>query len=256
VVDRLVFVANYGGGSIAAYPIDQDGSLKPASAFVQHTGSSVNPDRQKGPHAHGVTPDPSGRFLYVPDLGLDQVLIYRIDAAKGGLAPAAPPFAAVTPGSGPRHIALSRDGRHAYVINEMTMTITVFERAAATGALTPIQTLTTLPAGQAVEKGFSTAEIVLHPTGRFLYGSNRGHDSLAVYAVDPASGQLTPIEHVPTGGRMPRAFNIDPTGSFLVAGNQNSDQVAVFRIDPSKGTLAPAGTPIAVGRPVRFEFVR
>ena len=255
VVDRLVFVANYGGGSIAAYPIAADGSLMPASAFVQHKGSSVNPDRQKGPHAHGVTPDPSGRLLYVPDLGLDQVLVYRIDQAKGSLTPATPPFAALPPGSGPRHIAVSRNGRHAYVINEMTMTITVFERAAG-GALTPTQTLTTLPVGQAVEKGFSTAEIMLHPSGPFLYGSNRGHDSIVVYAVDPASGQLKPVEHVPTGGRMPRAFNIDPGGTFLVAGNQNSDQVAVFRIDPATGKLTPAGQPVSVGKPVSFEFVR
>jgi 6-phosphogluconolactonase len=257
VAGRLVFAANYGGGSITAYPIRDDGSLAPASAFVQHAGSSVNPDRQRGPHAHGVTPDPSGHFLYVPDLGLDQVLVYRIDAASGGLTPAAPPFAAVTPaGAGPRHIALARDGRHAYVINEMAATVTVFERLTDTGALSPIQMLTTLPAGQAVEKGVSTAEIVLHPSGRFLYGSNRGHNSLVVYAVDPATGQLTTVEHVPTGGRTPRAFNIDPSGTFLVAGNQDSDQVAVFRIDPASGKLAPAGRPIAVGRPVSIEFVR
>lgn len=256
VVDRLVFVANYGGGSIAAYPMEADGSLKPASSFVQHTGSSVNPDRQKGPHAHGVTPDPAGRFLYVPDLGLDKVLVYRIDAAKGTLTPATPPFAAITPGAGPRHVTLSRDGRRAYVINEMVMTIDVFDRAADTGALTAVQTISTLPAGQTVEKGFSTAEILLHPSGRFLYGSNRGHDTLAVYAVAPDTGRLTLVEHVPTGGKMPRAFNIDPTGAFLVAGNQNSDQVAVFRIDAKTGKLTPAGQPIAVGKPVSFEFVR
>ena len=257
VAGRMVFVANYGGGSIAAYRIQDDGSLGKASAFVQLQGSSVNKDRQQGPHAHGVTPDPSGRFLYVPDLGLDQVLVYRIEASSGGLSPAVPPYVSVTPaGSGPRHIVLARDGRHAYVINEMVATITVFARVADTGALSPIQTLTTLPAGQAVEKGFSTAEIMLHPSGRFLYGSNRGHNSLAVYGVDPATGQLTPIEHVPTGGRTPRGFNIDPSGTFLVAGNQESDQVAVFRIDPASGKLSAAGTPIAVGRPVSIEFVR
>jgi 6-phosphogluconolactonase len=256
VVGRLVFVANYGGGSIAAYPIEADGSLKPASSFVQHTGASVDPQRQKGPHAHGVTPDPSGRFLYVPDLGLDKVFVYRIDAAKGALTAATPPFAAITPGAGPRHVALSADGRRVYVITEMGMTIEVFERAPATGALTRVQTISTLPAGQDVAKGFSTAEILLHPSGRFLYGSNRGHDSLAVYAVAPDTGRLTLVEHVPTGGKMPRAFTIDPSGAFLIAGNQNSDQVVAFRIDAKSGRLTPAGQPVAVGKPVSFEFVR
>ena len=257
VAGRLAFVANYGGGSVAAFPIQDDGSLRPASTFVQHKGSSVNANRQKGPHAHAVTPDASGRFLYVPDLGLDQVLVYRIDAAAGTMAPAAPPFAAVTPaGSGPRHIALARDGRHAYVINEMVCTMAVFERAPATGALTQVQTISTLPAGQAVEPGFSTAEVLLHPSGRFLYGSNRGHDSLVVYAVDATTGRLTLLQHVPTGGKAPRAFNIDPTGTFLVAGNQNSDQVVVFRIDAAKGTLTATGHTLAVGKPVSFEFVR
>ncbi len=257
VAGRMAFAANYGGGSIAAYPIQDDGSLKPASTFVQHKGSSVDASRQKGPHAHAVTPDPTGRFLYVPDLGLDQVLVYRIDAAAGTIAPATPPFAAVTPaGSGPRHIAIARDGRHAYLINEMVCTMTVFDRDAATGALTPRQTISTLPAGQAVEKGFSTAEVLLHPAGRFLYGSNRGHDSVVVYAVDASTGRLTLVQHVPTGGKAPRAFNIDPTGTFLVAGNQNSDQVVVFRIDPTKGTLTTTGHTIAVGKPVSVEFVR
>jgi 6-phosphogluconolactonase len=256
VAGTMVFVANYGGGSVAAYRTQPDGSLQPPSSFVQHKGSSVNPDRQKGPHAHAATADPSGRFLYVPDLGLDQVLIYRIDAKAGTIAPAAPPFAAVPPGSGPRHIAISRDGRHAYVITEMLCTIDAFDRDTTSGALTPTQTISTLPPGQAVEKGFSTAEVLLHPSGKFIYGSNRGHNSLVVYSVDPASGKLTLVQHVPTGGKTPRAFNLDPSGRFVIAGNQDSDQIVVFRIDPAKGTLTPAGQPIALGKPVSFEFVR
>ena len=257
VAGKMVFAANYGGGSIAAYPMAADGTLKPASTFVQHKGSSVNPNRQKGPHAHGVTPDPSGKFLYVPDLGLDQVLVYRIDAAAGTIAPATPPFTAITPaGSGPRHIAISRDGKHAYVITEMFCTIGVFDRNAANGALSPVQTISTLPAGQAVEQGMSTAEVLLHPSGKFLYGSNRGHDSLVVYGVDASTGKLTLLQHVPTGGKTPRAFNIDPTGTFLVVGNQNSDTVGTFRIDPAKGTLTATGHTISVGKPVSFEFVR
>jgi 6-phosphogluconolactonase len=257
VAGRMVFAANYGGGSIAAYPTQDDGSLKPASTFVQHTGSGTNPDRQKGPHAHAATPDPSGRFLYVPDLGLDQVLIYRIDATAGTIAAATPPFASVHPGgAGPRHIAIARNGRHAYVITEMLCTIVGYARNASTGALTPIQTISTLPEGQAVEKGFSTAEVILHPSGKFLYGSNRGHDSLVVYAVEASSGKLTLVQHIPTGGKTPRAFNIDPTGTFLVAGNQNSDSITVFRIDAASGKLTSTGQSVAVGKPVSFEFVR
>lgn len=257
VSGKMVFAANYGGGSIAGYQIQNDGTLKPHSAFAQHTGSSVNAARQKGPHAHAVTPDPSGRFLYVPDLGLDQVLIYRIDAAAGTLTPATPPFASVLPaGAGPRHIAIAKDGKHAYVITEMLCTIVGYERNASTGALTPIQTISTLPTGQQVEQGMSTAEVLLHPSGKFLYGSNRGHDSLVVYGVDAASGKLTLLQHIPTGGKTPRAFNIDPTGAILVVGNQNSDTVATFRIDAAKGTLTATGQTISVGKPVSFEFVR
>ena len=257
VAGRMVFAANYGGGSVAAYQIQGDGTLKPHSAFAQHTGSSVNTARQKGPHAHAVTPDPSGRFLYVPDLGLDQVLVYRVDAAAGTLTPATPPFASVLPaGAGPRHIAIAKDGRHAYVITEMLCTIVGFDRNTSTGALTPVQTISTLPAGQAVAEGFSTAEVLLHPSGKFLYGSNRGHDSLVVYAVDQASGTLTLVQHIPTGGKTPRAFNIDPSGAFLVAGNQNSDTIAVFRIDAATGKLTSTGQTVSVGKPVSFEFVR
>jgi 6-phosphogluconolactonase len=257
VAGRMVFVANYGGGSVVAYQTDAGGLLKPPSTVMQHKGSSVNPDRQKGPHAHAVTPDPSGRFLYAPDLGLDQVLIYRIDAAAGTIAPATPPFTAITPaGSGPRHIAISRDGTHAYVITEMLCTIGVFDRNATSGALAPVQTISTLPAGQAVAQGMSTAEVILHPSGKFLYGSNRGHDSLVVYGVEASTGKLTLLQHVPTGGKTPRGFNIDPSGTFLVVGNQNSDLVGTFKIDPAKGTLTATGHTISVGKPVSVEFVR
>jgi 6-phosphogluconolactonase len=257
VAGKMAFVANYGGGSVLAYQIQGDGTLKPHSGFAQHAGSSVNTARQKGPHAHAATPDPSGRFLYVPDLGLDQVLVYRVDATAGTLTPATPPFASVLPaGAGPRHIAIAKDGKHAYVITEMLCTIVAFDRNASTGALTPIQTISTLPAGQAVAEGFSTAEVLLHPSGKFLYGSNRGHDSLAVYAVDQASGKLTLVQHIPTGGKTPRAFNIDPSGTFLVAGNQNSDTVTVFKIDAATGKLTATGQSVSVGKPVSFEFVR
>ena len=255
VVDRWVFVANYGGGSVVACPLKSDGSLEAPASFVQHRGSSVNKGRQEGPHAHGVTPDATGRFLYVPDLGLDQVKTYRI-SAEAPLTPADPPFSAVTAGAGPRHITLSRDGRFAYVINELDCTVTAYSRAADTGALTAVQTISTLPFGTAVAKTFSTAEVLLHPSGRTLYGSNRGHDSLVAYTVDPASGKLTLLQHIPTGGRTPRAFGIDPAGAFVVVGNQDSDSIHVFAVDGATGRLTSTGHTATVGKPVSFEFVR
>lgn len=253
---RNVLVANYGGGSVSVLPIAEDGQLQPATAFVQHAGSSVNPQRQKEPHAHAIVVDPSNQFAYVPDLGLDKVMIYRLAADKGTLTPGEPAFAAVAPGSGPRHIAFHPGGRYAYVINEMLCTVAAFSRDAKSGGLTELQTISSLPPGQAVQPGYSTAEIIVHPSGRFVYGSNRGHDSLSVFAIDAASGKLTFVENQPTQGRTPRGFNIDPTGTFLIAGNQQSDSVVVFRIDAKSGRLTPAGAKIEVGAPVSFEFVR
>lgn len=250
---RHVLVANYGGGSVAVLPIDADGRLRPPSAVVQHTGASVNPDRQKAPHAHSIKVDPGDRFAYAADLGIDKVMIYRFDPAGGTLAPATPPFAALEPGAGPRHLAFHPQGRFAYVINELHCTITAFGVNPETGALTPVQTVSTLPAGQAVQKGYSTAEVQVHPSGRFLYGSNRGHDTIAAYAVDPQSGRLTLVEHEPTGGSTPRGFGIDPTGAFLLAGNQRSDSVVVLRIDPQTGGLTAASS-VAVGSPVSVVF--
>ena len=251
---RHVLVANYGGGSVAVLPIDPDGRLRAASSSMQHTGSSVNPRRQNRPHAHAINLDPDNRFAYVPDLGLDKVMIYRFDGAKGLLTAADPPYAVVAPGAGPRHIALSANGRAAWVINEIDCTIAAFTRDTSTGALTPLQTITTLPDGETVKQGFSTAEVILHPSGRFLYGSNRGHDSLTVFAVDQA-GKLTFVQNQPTLGRMPRGFNIDPSGAWLIAGNQDSNSIAVFKIDRSSGKLSPVGQPIELGAPVSVEFV-
>jgi 6-phosphogluconolactonase len=251
-----VLVANYGGGSVAVLPLADDGPLKAPSSFVQHTGSSVNPDRQKQPHAHSINVDPTGHFAYAADLGIDKVLIYRFDAAKGTLTANDPAFAAVDPGSGPRHLALHPGGGFAYVINEIPLTITVFSRDAARGGLTAMQTISTLPPDQQKQAGFSTAEIQVHPSGRFLYGSNRGHDSIALFSIDGKTGRLTFVETVPTQGRTPRNFGIDPTGTYLLAANQNSDSVVVFRIDQKTGRLTPTGSRITVGAPVCVKFVR
>ena len=252
---RNVLVANYGGGSVAVVPIGTDGALKPPSAFIQHTGASVNPQRQQGPHAHSINVDPANRFAYVADLGLDKVLVYRFDAEKGSLVPNDPPFAAVAPGAGPRHFAIHPNARFAYVINEMSLTVTAFRRDPDRGSLTEVQTISTLPPDQAVEPGFSTADVQVHPSGRFLYGSNRGHDSIVVFAIDETSGGLTHVENRPTQGSTPRGFGIDPTGKYLLAANQRSDSVVVFRIDQQTGRLAPTGQTIEVGTPVCVKFV-
>jgi 6-phosphogluconolactonase len=252
---RNVLVANYGGGSVAVLPIDAEGRLKPSSAFVQHTGSSLNPRRQKEPHAHSINVDPANKFAYAADLGIDKVMIYRFDAAKGTLAAADPPSAAVRPGAGPRHFAFHPKGRFAYVINELTLTVTAFAHDAATGALKEVETVSTLPPGEAPREGLSTAEVQVHPSGRFLYGSNRGHDSLVVFAIDPSSGRLTYVEHEPTQGSTPRNFGIDPSGRYLLAANQRSDSVVVFSIDQTSGKLAPTGHTVQVGTPVCVKFV-
>ena len=253
---KNVLVANYGGGSVAVLPIAADGSLKPASSTVQHTGSSVDPDRQKGPHAHSINVDPSNHFAYVADLGLDKILIYRFDADRGTLTASNPPFASVDPGAGPRHVAIHPNGRFVYVINEMKCTVTAFTRDPKTGALTVSHSLSTLPAGQAVEKGFSTAELLVHPSGKFLYGSNRGHDSIVVFAIDEKTGRLTYVENQSTKGSTPRGFGIDPSGRYLIAGNQRSDSVVVFRIDAATGKLNATDQKIEVGAPVCVQFVR
>ena len=252
---RNVLVANYGGGSVAVLPIGTDGALKPASAFIQHTGSSVNPDRQKEPHAHSVNVDASDRFAYVADLGLDKVMIYRLDAAKGTLVANDPPFAAAEPGAGPRHFALHPRGRFAYVINELKNSVTAFTRDPERGGLTALQTISTLPADQKPLPNYSTAEVLVHPSGKFLYGSNRGHDSVTVFSIDESSGRLTFVETQPTGGSTPRGFGIDPTGAYLIAGNQRSDSVGVFRINQETGRLTPTGSKIEVGAPVSVKFV-
>jgi 6-phosphogluconolactonase len=252
---RNVLVANYGGGSVTVLPIGNDGALKPASAFIQHTGSSVNAQRQKEPHAHSVIVDPADRFVYVADLGLDKVMIYRLDAAKGSLVANDPAFVTTEPGAGPRHFALHPKGRFAYVINEILNTVTAFTRDPERGGLTALQTISTLPSDQKALPNYSTAELLVHPSGKFLYGSNRGHDSIAVFSIDEKSGRLTFVETQPTQGSTPRGFGIDPTGGYLLVGNQRSDSVIVFRIDPKTGRLTPTGSKIEVGSPVSVKFV-
>ncbi len=252
---KHALVANYGGGSVAVLPIGADGKLGEAGAFVQHVGSSVNPKRQQGPHAHSFFLDPANRFAFAPDLGLDKVMIYKFDTEKGTLTPNDPAFGAVAAGSGPRHFTFHTNGKFAYVINEMLCTVTAFRYDAVRGALSEIQTITTLPAGETVQPNYSTAEIRVHPSGRFLYGSNRGHNTIAVFTIDSETGKLTPVQHAPTLGEMPRNFNFDPSGSWLICGHNNSDLVYVFRIDPATGKLTPTGQSIEVSMAVCVKFL-
>lgn len=257
VVDKEgknVLVANYGGGSVAAVPIQADGKLAAPTGFRQHAGSSVNPARQKEPHAHSINLDAANRFAFAADLGLDQVLVYKFNPSQGTLAPHDPPSASVAPGSGPRHFAFHPGGRFAYVINEITLTVTAFSYDPAAGKLTEVQTLSTLPEGTQ-GRGLSTAEVQVHPSGKFLYGSNRGHDTIAVFSIDEKTGKLTPVEHESTQGKTPRNFGIDPTGRYLLAANQGSDTVVVFKIDPGTGKLDPAGHTAKVARPVCVKFL-
>lgn len=255
-VDRIgknVLVANYGSGSVACLPIEADGRLKPASTAIQHEGSSVDPARQQGPHAHSINVDPGGRFAVAADLGLDKIFIYAFDPESGSLKPSQSQFAKLPPGSGPRHFAFAPGGRFGYVINEMADTIVAFAHDPETGSLSPIQSISTLPA-DFHGKSF-TAHVEVHPSGKFLYGSNRGHDSVAVYSIDQETGRLTLVAIEPTLGKEPRNFAVDPTGAYLLAENQNSNSIVVFRVDQTTGRLSPTGQKIAVPRPVCVKMI-
>jgi len=250
---KFVLVANYDSGSVSVFPILPDGRLGAASAWVQHHGSGTNPQRQEGPHAHSIEVSPDNRFVLAADLGLDQLLIYRFDATRGSLEPGEPPFAKVPPGAGPRHFAFAPSGQAVYVVNEMGASVSAFAYDRAHGNLTAIETISTLP------KDFSgqsdAAEIAVSPAGRFLYASNRGHDSIAVFSINAGNGHLAPVEFVPTRGKTPRHFAIDPTGSYLVVANQDSDNLVVFRIDPHSGRLNPVSEVSGVSSPVCITFL-
>jgi 6-phosphogluconolactonase len=250
---KYVLVANYTGGSVVVFPILKDGSLGEASAFVQHSGHGPNPQRQEGPHAHSIDLSPDNRLAMVDDLGLDEVLVYKFDSAKGTLTPNDPPFAKVDPSAGPRHFALHPSGKFAYVIGEMGHTVTAFSYDSASGRLRRLQSITTLP------KDFTgrndDAEVRVHPSGKFLYASNRGDDSIAIYKIDESSGTLEQVGSVPTGGKEPRSFEIDPTGTLLFAENQKTDNIVVFRIDVKTGRLTPTGKVLEVASPVCVKFM-
>ena len=249
---KNILVANYGSGSVTAFPIQKNGSLNSASAFIQHSGSSVNSKRQTGPHAHSITTDPKNRFVVSCDLGLDKVLIYQFNSSEGSLVANNPVSVALKPGAGPRHHAFDPKGKFLYVINELDSTMTAFSYDAKKGDLTEIQNISTLP------KNFTgtnyPSEVAVHPSGKFLYGSNRGHDSIVVYAIDKKAGTLSPIEYELTHGKFPRHFEINPSGKFLLVENQDSGNIVVFRINQKTGDLTATGNTIDVESPQCLKF--
>jgi 6-phosphogluconolactonase len=249
---KYALVSNYDRGSIAVFPVLADGRLGESTALVQHTGSSVNRERQAGPHAHAAVFSPDNRLVIVADLGLDQLLVYRFDAAAGTLG-RDPQIVTVVSGAGPRHLVFDATGRHLYVINEMQSTVVAYGYDAANGTLSELQIVSALPKGFA--RTSEAAEIEMHSSGKFLFASNRGDDSIAVFAVNAKDGTLTPVEIDSTGGKTPRNFVLDPTGAWLLAANQDSDDIAVFRVDPGSGHLTRSGPLLHVPSPVCVRFV-
>jgi 6-phosphogluconolactonase len=250
---KMLVVANYGTGGVSAFPIEHDGRLGGMSSLMEAHGSSVNHERQEGPHAHEVVISADNRFVYVPDLGLDQIRIYPLNSSQAKLGTSNHSFAKVDPGSGPRHMAFSPSGKFAYVLSELKSVITVFSHDSSTGNLTTIQSVSTLPPNYSGEN--APAEIEVDKAGKFVYASNRGHDSIAVFAIDGTTGTLKEIQIAPTQGKEPRGFQIDPTGRFLFVGNQKSNQFVIFRIDSKTGQLTSTGKLIDVPTPVAFQFV-
>ena len=247
---KTLLVVSYTGGNITGYLIEADGKLSEPTTYFEHRGKSVHP--VPGPHSHGVIISPDNKHAFVGEVGLDQVRSYSLDASKGKLTPSDPPFVSVTPGTAPRHLAFHPSGKYLFVNDESRPAVTVF--AVDGGHLKEIQEVPAIPADY---KGRdATAEIQIDKKGRFVYVSNRGHDSIAVFSVDQGTGKLTPIQHASTLGKTPRNFSLDPTGQYLFAANQGSDTVVPFKVDPESGKLTPTGEPISVPKPVCVLFVR
>ena len=246
-------VANYSGGSVAVFPVLKGGRLGEATGVLQYKGKGANPERQESPHAHWIDFSPDNRFAIAADLGLDRLDVYKFDSTKGSLVPNDPAVVQVKPGTGVRHFVFHPSARFAYAVNEMDSSVISFSYDPARGALHELQTVSMLP------KGFSgkndAAEIQVHPNGKFLYASNRGHDSIAVFSIDPAKGTLTSVEYVPTQGKAPRYFAIDPTGSRLFVANQKSGNIVVFQIDTASGRLTSTGEVLNIASPVCLKFV-
>ena len=250
---KYAMVANYGSGSVSMLPIEQGGLLGKATGFDQHEGSSVDPDRQMGPHAHSIILDANNRYAFAADLGTDKMMVYRLDFAIGALVPNDSPWVRTPPGAGPRHFDFHPNGKFAYIINEMGSSITALHYDAERGMLNEIETVPTLPEGF---DGVSyCADIHVTPSGKFVYGSNRGHDSIAIFAIDQSTGALTALGHQSTMGGTPRNFVIDPSGAYMLAANQDTDNIITLRIDQQTGMLEPTGHEVTVGSPVCIKLL-
>lgn len=250
---KMLFVADYGSGRVVSYALNADGSIGAQTGVGQDSGSSINPRRQEGPHVHSTVLSPDNRFLFTPDLGLDQIRIYKVDPAKRSFVPNDPPFVSVTPGLGPRHFAFGRGANFAYAICEMGSSVVVFSYDREKGSLHPIQTISTLPSDFTGQS--AAAEIEVDKTGRFLYASNRGSDSIAVFSIDGQKGTLTRLQVASTMGKSPRNFKIDPAGERIIAANQNSNLLTILKIDPHTGELTPESETANVPAPVCVIFV-
>lgn len=253
---KMLMVSNYGSGHVTSLPIKADGSLgEPVSNFLQGPASNADPKRQKGPHAHSMNTDKAGKFAFACDLGCDKVFIYKLDPGTATITPNTPAFAEVPAAAGPRHFAFHPNGKFAYVNNEMAMTVTSFTYDAEKGALTPMGTISTLPIGVPLDPKYSTAETAVHPSGKFAYVSNRGHDTIACYKVDQATGKLTFIECAPALVEIPRNFAIDLSGKWMITAGQNSNTIAVFAVDQETGKIKPTGQTFEVGSPVCVRYM-
>jgi len=250
---QFVLVANYGSGSVSVLPIRDDGRLGEASDFIQHEGSSVNPKRQQGPHAHSITIDPANHYAFAADLGLDKILVYQLDLSRGKLHPHDKPWVSVHAGAGPRHFAFHPNEKFAYVINEIDSTVTAFAYDEARGTLQELQTVSALP--EDFTGTSYCADVHVSPSGKYVYGSNRGHDSIVILKVDSTTGTLSYVGHQATQGKWPRNFAIDPTGSYLLAANQDSDTIVTFHVDERTGILTPTGHVASVPAPVCLKMI-
>lgn len=249
---KFAAVANFRSGSITVYSIKADGRLWEQTSFVQHSGSSVDPKRQTGPHAHAVIFDSSNRYLLVPDLGLDKVMVYAFDQNTGLITFQEKKTLSIATGSGPRYLEQHPSGRFFYLVNELRSTITVLRVADGNFSLEAIQNISTLPDGYT---GYSTcADLHISPSGEFLYASNRGHESIALFQIDRENGLLSSIGHVHTKGKTPRNFAIDPDGNYLLVANQDTDNIVVFSIDSTNGLLVETGIEVSVPTPVCIQF--
>ncbi|MBP1678490.1 MAG: pgl 2 [Bacteroidetes bacterium] len=250
---RFVLVANYTGGNVCVFPVRDDGRLDPLASSVRHVGKGPNPKRQNRPHAHSIILDPANRRAFSADLGIDRVMVYAFNRDSGALAPAEQPSVPMKPGAGPRHLDFSPDARHIHVVNELNSTVTVLSYDAESGSLSEADTVSTLPPSFTADN--TCADIHVHPTGRFVYASNRGHDSIAVFVRNSSTGSLKAVQHQSTLGKTPRNFTIDPTGRFLLVANQQSDSLVVMNIDTATGVLSPAGVTASVPDPVCVRFM-